>query len=792
MKKVLIVFSMIFFTSVMYAQNFGSVQELELPDSITAATIETADANHDGLIDLLVFAASAKGKFLYIVKGDTSNAPVLHDQVMALPEYSRYVITDTNHDNQLDIMLSVTEKTKVLVNQGSFRFLQMETSLPAFSALRLADLDGDGRRECVLSGTENGAYFTRTYRSSGDLVWAIEHDSLTVGLSAIEVMDMDGNGLQDLNISGKESDGAPFTSILFGTALGFSERRIWSSEMALSLVDSDLDGTLDLIGYGTLDSGEPLYGRARKSNDFIPESLPLSGVMLSSFHADLNSDGMPDQNTLQLTAANDTLNVIRYSNGIDEVISDAHLLQQSFYDVEQDGDLDLVQIVSDNVSKILWFENTTGEENKGPDRFPVAAVPVFDRVLLYWERTNDDHTSAGSITYDVYLEGNTISQEVLFDLNHGKRVRAAHGNNGTNNFILVKNRSEGFNFAIQGVDNALFASPEGICVGNSTPCGEPEHEVITVCTTEKISLPAPDGALWFSFSKGFLGVNSSQEYDPQSQDTVFYLLPTEACPVVKTFEFKMSDEVQRLEPETIFACAGEGVVIAVDESFTDIRWSSEGKGVLGETAAITFRTEGDDVVRVMYKDEMKCDVEKQFGVTVSVPLLTTGAQTYRLLKGQSVQLNATGAEHYQWSPAEGLSNPGVSNPVASPSKDTRYVVTGTDSIGCAASVEVDVIVQSTGFIPSLFTPNGDGQNDILKVYGLGGVESFSLRIVNREGSVVFKTENLAEAAGAGWNGETNGIKQPNGVYFWKVEGMLSSGNGISLNGKKEGSLVLLR
>ena len=57
---------------------------------------------------------------------------------------------------------------------------------------------------------------------------------------------------------------------------------------------------------------------------------------------------------------------------------------------------------------------------------------------------------------------------------------------------------------------------------------------------------------------------------------------------------------------------------------------------------------------------------------------------------------------------------------------------------------------------------------------------------------MYKTSNVGEALTQGWDGFTNGVQQPNGVYFWKVEGALSSGRKLLLNGKEEGSLVLLR
>jgi len=64
-----------------------------------------------------------------------------------------------------------------------------------------------------------------------------------------------------------------------------------------------------------------------------------------------------------------------------------------------------------------------------------------------------------------------------------------------------------------------------------------------------------------------------------------------------------------------------------------------------------------------------------------------------LCKGSSLQLNATGAVSYSWAPVNDLSDPNIANPVTAPVSDTRYVVTGTSSIGCTAKDTVDIAVK---------------------------------------------------------------------------------------------------
>jgi len=86
-----------------------------------------------------------------------------------------------------------------------------------------------------------------------------------------------------------------------------------------------------------------------------------------------------------------------------------------------------------------------------------------------------------------------------------------------------------------------------------------------------------------------------------------------------------------------------------------------------------------DIVRVTFHDR---------------PQLNAGADVL-LCKGRNIQLNATGTGTFLWAPAGGLSNPNISNPLASPDETTDYTVTLTDQWGCKNSdqINVDVRVQ---------------------------------------------------------------------------------------------------
>ena len=141
---------------------------------------------------------------------------------------------------------------------------------------------------------------------------------------------------------------------------------------------------------------------------------------------------------------------------------------------------------------------------------------------------------------------------------------------------------------------------------------------------------------------------------------------------------------------------------------------------------------------------------------------------------------------YTWSPATGLSDITVSNPITKLSAEQQYTISMLAPSGCVTvdTMLVRIFKDFTVFIPNVFSPNGDGQND--KLYAnLVGVKEFKIyRIFNRAGQKVFETTNPAE----GWDGTINGVPQALDTYVWMVEAVSKYGAPI----RETGLVTLLR
>ncbi len=106
-------------------------------------------------------------------------------------------------------------------------------------------------------------------------------------------------------------------------------------------------------------------------------------------------------------------------------------------------------------------------------------------------------------------------------------------------------------------------------------------------------------------------------------------------------------------------------------------------------------------------------------ITVDTPLVNTRPDT-AVCKSISVKLVTTGSVDYSWSPAAGLSNVLISDPVATPDTTTKYIVTGTNANGCIATDSVIISIKPN---PTIFM-TGDTlvcRNTTVPLFAIGGV-----------------------------------------------------------------------
>ena len=151
----------------------------------------------------------------------------------------------------------------------------------------------------------------------------------------------------------------------------------------------------------------------------------------------------------------------------------------------------------------------------------------------------------------------------------------------------------------------------------------------------------------------------------------------------------------------------------------------------------------------------------------SIPIINLGNDTTTICDDTTLTLNALSpSSTYLW-------QDGSTDSVLLASLPNTYWVQVTNNCGTSSdtievfTIDCDTLTNDTTILtmPNVFTPNGDGNNDIFIPSKLNKVVTAQISIYNRWGQQLFYSELLMQ----GWDGRTTaGIEVPSGTYFWIV------------------------
>lgn len=169
-----------------------------------------------------------------------------------------------------------------------------------------------------------------------------------------------------------------------------------------------------------------------------------------------------------------------------------------------------------------------------------------------------------------------------------------------------------------------------------------------------------------------------------------------------------------------------------------------------------FINEGDNSFTLLSKTINGCTDTIYRPFTVFKNKAFAGYDTLAA-KNQPVQLNAHGGtnNYYTWSPPIGLNDAHIENPVATYDRELRYRLDAITNEGCDAhsTILIKRYIGPDILIPTGFTPNRDGKNDILKAIPVGMKSLDYFAVYNRLGERVFYTRDFTK----GWDGTINGM-----------------------------------
>ncbi|HSU29442.1 MAG TPA: PKD domain-containing protein [Chitinophagaceae bacterium] len=142
--------------------------------------------------------------------------------------------------------------------------------------------------------------------------------------------------------------------------------------------------------------------------------------------------------------------------------------------------------------------------------------------------------------------------------------------------------------------------------------------------------------------------------------------------------------------------------------------------------------------------------------------------------------------NYDWQPAIQLNNYSVKNPLFHAINDVEYKINITDIHTCITSdtQQVWILKKPGSYLPTAFTPNGDGLNDDLIPYLIGMKKLKRFSIYNRYGNLVFTTTTEND----GWDGTYKGKALDTGVFIWLLEYVDNNDKAIT----EKGNVTLIK
>lgn len=208
-------------------------------------------------------------------------------------------------------------------------------------------------------------------------------------------------------------------------------------------------------------------------------------------------------------------------------------------------------------------------------------------------------------------------------------------------------------------------------------------------------------------------------------------------------------------------CAGDSITLSVPAAAsTTYNWNTS-----DTTNSIVVNAAGNYVVSVV-NVVTGCTNSDSIQITVLPSPVAYAGLDQSVSSGETITLSGSGGSLYSWSPANGLSNTTIATPQATVPFTISYTLTVTDLNGCADedTVTITLLSDFNLVVANVMTPNGDGFNDVWNVIGIEQYPGNRVTIYNRNGMLIYETENYNNT----WGGTFNGAELPDGTYYYVI------------------------
>ncbi len=367
------------------------------------------------------------------------------------------------------------------------------------------------------------------------------------------------------------------------------------------------------------------------------------------------------------------------------------------------------------------------------------------------------------------------------------------GQNGTGIFEYSING--GTTYQSSGIFNNLPAGTYTIRVRDNSGCFrdtvvtilQPAALSATIQTTNAtcsatpnggINIEANGGTVNYQYSINGTTYQSGAAFAVNEGNYTVYVQDANGCTTQQNVTVNLTNDlaVQTRQDTTI--CRGASVALTTSGNAASYTWAGNN---LSNTSIASPVAQPNTVGLNTYTLTAtlgQCTVNRTVNITVENQVSASAGPDQTILSGDLVQLNGvvTGGGTFTWSSTPNdisLSSTSVLNPTAQPTATTTYTLTTVSVVGCISTDDVLVtVIPYCIRMKNAFSPNGDGINDIWKIYDqFDCLTKIKVVVFNRYGSKVYENNDYRN----NFDGRYKGNPLPDGTYYAVVDFYLISG-----------------
>lgn len=310
---------------------------------------------------------------------------------------------------------------------------------------------------------------------------------------------------------------------------------------------------------------------------------------------------------------------------------------------------------------------------------------------------------------------------------------------------------------------------------------------ITTCRDTLFTLNAGNGFVSYTWQDG-----TTDSISLVNTPGIYYVTAQNLCgsQLTDTFQLIRSAVIPfTVQPQVATVCKGDSV-----------QFMAMGGSVYSWSPAVNFSNPSSSSPKAIVSSTQNLSVFISDPVcvrdtTIIIPVTASSGPSITVLKSNDVScgndsaiLIASGGSYYTWYPNLFITRNNGDRITVKPTQTTTYTVMSTDGFGCKGKDSVTVAFLKEGeqrlFVPSAFTPNGDGLNDVFRPVFIGPSAKYDFRIYNRWGQLIFHSKT----PGQGWDGTYKGVPQRSDVFVY----YLIAEGGCNGEFKQKGTIALIR